>query len=117
MTKRVAKAVGLVCALGLVAIVALPQDAGAIPIPRPQASVIAGLVSDGDGDPVAGIEVTLVSGFGSTQTTTTDSDGEFVFDDLTPGRYKVSVCDGADAIRVGLGGPDIFVFLTASCAD
>ncbi len=109
---------GAVATLGLAGVLlvaSMPSEVDAFAFPRPLlGDTIAGVVLDGDGDPVAGIRVRLdgpVSG-----KTKTDSDGNFQFSDLLPGGYTVSVCDGADSTNVSLACCDVFVWLTASCA-
>jgi|GEM_PF-818488 len=60
------------------------------------------LDTDGDGfqdageNGIAGVEVTLTFPDGSTQTTTTDANGNYLFDNLMPGSYIVTVGDGPD---------------------
>lgn len=57
-------------------------------VPQP----ISGTVRDDAGDPVPGVEVTLTRPGGGTVTTTTDSDGGYLFDDNDIGTgYTVSV--------------------------
>jgi hypothetical protein len=53
-----------------------------------------GLAEAAAGDPVGGITVTL-SGTGGSFTTTTSTDGNFVFPNVPPGSYTVQVVDTA----------------------
>ncbi|MCB9854441.1 MAG: carboxypeptidase regulatory-like domain-containing protein [Phycisphaerales bacterium] len=116
MDRRMARAAGVLCAISIVVVIAVQQNAVGNTAPRPLASTIAGLVTDGGGTPVAGLKVDLTSSGGTSASATTDGNGEFSFSNLSPGRYVVSVCNGADSVRVSLGGADVYVTLTASCA-
>ena len=93
-----------------------PSEVDPAGFPRPLfGDTIAGVVLDDDGDPVAGIEVQLTGPV--SDTAKTDSGGNFQFSNLPPGGYTVSVCDGADSKNISLACCDVFVVLTASCAD
>lgn len=55
-------------------------------------AAVNGRVVDGQGNVVAGATVTATNkGTGQTRTAVTNSDGEFVLSELTPGRYSISV--------------------------
>ena len=102
--------------MGVLMALSVPDTAEAWFPPRPMwGDTIAGIVDDSDGDPVAGIEVALDGPV--SDTTTTDSGGNFEFTGLFAGGYTVCVWDGADSKEVSLGCCDIFIWLTASCAD
>jgi hypothetical protein len=118
MSKRLlaVSGIGVLGLMGVLVALSVPETAEAWFPPLPMwGDTIAGIVYDSDGDPVPGIEVALEGPV--SDTTTTDSGGNFEFTDLFPGGYTVSVCDGADSKEVSLGCCDIFIWLTASCAD
>lgn len=58
-----------------------------VPVP------VSGSVLDSDGEPVAGVTVTLTGGGGSTATTTTDAAGAYLFDTVEPDDYTVTIAD------------------------
>jgi len=67
---------------------------------------------DGDGiqDPnepgISGVEITLTLPDGTTITTATDADGGYLFDELDPGTYTVTVGDGPDNMGLTTGDTD-----------
>lgn len=63
----------------------------AVPKAAAQDGQITGSVIDFDGKPWANLPVTIKSDQGATQTTNTDADGKFVFNNLRTGSYTVSV--------------------------
>ncbi|MFC5290891.1 SdrD B-like domain-containing protein [Actinokineospora guangxiensis] len=73
-------------------------------------SSISGSVVDETGGPIADVEVTLTRPDGTTTTVTTDPDGNYAFDGLRPGTYRVAetqpggYADGPDT--VGSAGGD-----------
>ncbi len=54
-------------------------------------SILRGTVLDALGNPVEGATVTIQLEDGTTQTTTTDENGEFVFENVPPGDYTIEV--------------------------
>ena len=62
---------------------------------------ITGLVTDASSAPLSGIEVDLYGQNGDFQnSTTTDASGNYTFDQLTPGTYKVGFASGSSQINV-----------------
>ena len=80
-------------ATSLVALFALPAGAQKTPKPAKTPSTtgsIAGTLTGEHGTPLSGARVTLTSEADNKQSTaTTDANGAFVFDNLTPGEYDV----------------------------
>jgi tetratricopeptide (TPR) repeat protein len=62
-----------------------------VPKAAAQEGKITGTIIDFDGKPWANMPVTLVSDQGAKQTTNTDADGKYVFNNLRTGKYTVSV--------------------------
>lgn len=55
------------------------------------ASTIGGIVSEKSGNVVTGAQVTLTDSKAGTQSTQTDADGVYLFEDVQPGTYTVTV--------------------------
>lgn len=55
------------------------------------ASTIGGIVSEKSGNVVTGAQVTLTDSKAGTQSTQTDTDGVYLFEDVQPGTYTVTV--------------------------
>src|SRR6202521_1736581 len=59
---------------------------------RPQSAGFTGTVLDATGASVAGAQVTITNeATGAPRSATTEADGRFVFNQVTPGKYKVEV--------------------------
>lgn len=68
------------------------------PVVASVASTIGGIVSDKSGDVIAGATVTMTDSNAGTQTAQTDADGIYLFEEVQPGTYTLTVeAEGKEA--------------------
>lgn len=73
------------------------------PVVKMTTKTISGVVYDNNGNPVAGATVTLGNG----QTTTTDANGSYSFDNVEPGKHTVTISkEGSETITSDVDVPD-----------